>query len=134
MRRVKLVSLVIIVAVLAYAIVEREYIRHFFYAEEEHECIDKNNHNISDDENGGLSFYQGEVVSVEHGAGYTYIEIKEKTNITFWIAVERAEVNHGDYVLFQEELVAKDFYSKALDRTFKEIMFASNLHYRVSER
>ena len=59
-----------------------------------------------------MPFYQGEVVSFEHGGGYTYIEVKEKTNLTFWIAVERAEVKKGDIIKFQKELVMHDFKSK----------------------
>ena len=78
-------------------------------------------------------FYQGEVVNFEHGGGYTYIEVKEKTEMTFWIAVENADVNKGDYIRFQEELVMKDFKSKALNKTYDELMFASNLEYKVSE-
>ncbi len=78
-------------------------------------------------------YYQGEVVSVEHGGAYTYIEVKEKTEKTFWIAVSSADAKVGDFVRFQKELVMKDFKSKALKRTFKELMFASGLQYRVNK-
>ncbi len=76
-------------------------------------------------------FYQGEVVTVEQGGSYTYLEIKEKTEKTFWVAVNAADVKVGDYVRFQMELVTKDFKSKALKRTFKELMFGSSLQQRV---
>ena len=79
-------------------------------------------------------FYQGDVVSVEHGGAYSYIEVKEKTEKTFWIAVSNADVKVGDFVRFQKELVMKDFKSKALKRTFKELMFASALQYRVKSK
>ena len=78
-------------------------------------------------------FYQGVVVNFEHGGGYTYIEVKEKTDKTFWIAVEKAEVKKGDFIQFQKELVMHDFKSKALNKTFDEVMFASNLYYKVQE-
>ena len=78
-------------------------------------------------------FYQGEVVSVEHGGGYTYLEIKERTDLTFWVALERAEVKVGDFVRFQKEMVAKNFKSKALNITFDEIMFASHLQHKVKK-
>lgn len=78
-------------------------------------------------------YYQGEVVSVEHGGAYTYLEIREHTEETFWVAVNAAEVKVGDYVRFQKELVAKNFESKALDRTFDELMFASNLQHKVQK-
>ncbi|NOR87834.1 MAG: hypothetical protein GQ527_09515 [Bacteroidales bacterium] len=133
MRIVKIVSLVILVVGLVFAFVKKDSIQQFFQeGEQEHiEEID-HQHGSADDQQ-MKPFYQGEVVSVEQGGGYTYLEILEKTDMTFWIAVDKAEVQLGDYVLFQEELVAKDFHSKALDRTFDEIMFASNLQYKVSE-
>ena len=35
------------------------------------------------------------------------IEVKEKTELTFWIVVERADVKVGDYIRFQKDLVAR---------------------------
>ena len=76
-------------------------------------------------------YYQGEVVTVEHGGAYSYLEVKEHTEQTFWVAVNRTEVKVGDYVRFQQELVSKNFKSKALDRTFDELMFGSNLQHKI---
>ena len=76
-------------------------------------------------------YYQGEVVTVEHGGAYSYLEVKEHTEQTFWVAVNAAEVKVGDYVRFQKELVTKNFKSKALDRTFDELMFGSNLQHKI---
>ncbi len=78
-------------------------------------------------------FYQGEVVNIEHAGGYTYLEIKEHSEKTFWVAVSRAEVKKGDYVRFQKELVTEKFTSKTLNKTFDELMFASNLQYKVKK-
>jgi hypothetical protein len=78
-------------------------------------------------------YYQGEVMSVENGGSYTYLEVKEHTEATFWVAVNAAEVNVGDYVRFQKELITQNFKSKALDRTFKELMFGSNLQYKIQK-
>lgn len=78
-------------------------------------------------------YYQGEVVRVENGGSYTYLEVKEHTEETFWVAVNAAEVNIGDYVRFQKELVTQNFKSKALGRTFDMLMFGSNLQYKVKE-
>ena len=78
-------------------------------------------------------YYQGEVVTVEHGGAYSYLEVKEHTEATFWVAVNRTEVKEGDYVRFQQELVTQNFKSKALDRTFDELMFGSNLQYKVKK-
>ena len=76
-------------------------------------------------------YYQGEVVTVEHGGAYSYLEVKEHTQETFWVAVNRAEVHVGDYVRFQKELVTKNFKSKALGRTFDMLMFGSNLEHKI---
>lgn len=76
-------------------------------------------------------YYQGTAVTIKQGGSYTYIEVKEKTELTFWIAVSHTQAKVGDYIRFQKEIVAKDFKSKALNETFKEIMFASNLEYKV---
>ena len=76
-------------------------------------------------------YYEGEVVAVEQAGAYTYLEIKEKTEKTFWVAVSSADVKIGDYVRFQMELVTKNFKSKTLGRTFAEVMFASGLQQRI---
>ncbi len=76
-------------------------------------------------------YYQGEVISLQNAGGYTYLEVKEHSDKTFWVAVTRTEVQLGDYVRFQKELVTKNFISKTLNKTFEELMFASNLQYKV---
>lgn len=80
-------------------------------------------------------FYKGEVTQVLHGGGYTYLNIKERTKETFWIVVSRIDkVKTGDYIRFQKEFVTKNFKSKALNKIFKEIMFASNLSYKKHKK
>ncbi|WP_309496650.1 hypothetical protein [Sulfurovum sp.] len=78
-------------------------------------------------------FYQGEVVTIENAGPYSYLEIKEHSEKTFWVAVNKTEVKVGDYVRFHKELVTQNFKSKALDRTFEELMFGSNLQYKVKK-
>ncbi|MEA1880547.1 MAG: hypothetical protein U9N11_07880, partial [Campylobacterota bacterium] len=76
-------------------------------------------------------YYQGEVVTVEHGGAYSYLEVQEHTGETFWVAVNAAEVKVGDYIRFQKELVTQNFKSKALGKTFDELMFGSNLQHKI---
>ena len=76
-------------------------------------------------------YYQGEVVTVDQGGAYTYLEVKEQTEETFWVAVGSADVKVGDYVRFQKELVTQNFKSQALDRVFDELMFGSNLEHKI---
>jgi len=79
-------------------------------------------------------YYQGEVVTVEHGGAYSYLEVKEHTEETFWVAVNSADVKVGDHIRFQKELVTQNFKSKALNRTFKELMFASHLQHKIEKQ
>jgi len=133
MKVIKIVSLFIIIGGFVFAFTQREQIQHYFSEGEKQEHNEDMDQYDSEDRQEAKPFYQGEVVNIEQGGAYTYLEIMEKTDMTFWIAVEKADVQMGDFVLFQEELVAKNFHSKALDRTFDEIMFASNLQYKVAD-
>lgn len=84
-------------------------------------------------------FYQGTVQEVLQAGSYTYLKIAENLEIhqhqtkdsSFWIAVESISPNIGDHVRFQKELVTKNYESKILKRTFDELMFASNIQYKV---
>jgi hypothetical protein len=88
-------------------------------------------------------FYQGMIVELKDAAGYTYILIKEDLtghqheegheHNDFWIVVEKTTAKVGDEVRFQKELVTKNYLSKELNETFDELMFASNLQYKIKE-
>jgi len=75
--------------------------------------------------------FEGKVVDVIHGGGYTYLQIDD-TKKQYWVAVEGTKVEKGTEVRFTEELRAKNFESKALNRKFDEVVFASNLQYRTN--
>ena len=79
--------------------------------------------------------HEGVIKDVIHGGGYTYLEIEDAKK-SYWIAVEGVEIPKGLEVRFEEEMRAKNFQSKALNRTYDELMFASNLQHRtnVSEK
>ena len=74
--------------------------------------------------------FEGTVVDTLNGGGYTYLQIDD-TKKKYWVAVEGTKVEKGTEVRFTEELRAKNFESKSLNRTFDEIVFASNLQYRT---
>ncbi|DAB33578.1 MAG: hypothetical protein PWQ42_884 [Sulfurospirillum sp.] len=76
-------------------------------------------------------FYGGVVKEVIHAGGYTYLLVQEKNAGSFWAAVSSVGVKVGDEVRFQKEFVANKFHSKALNRDFEELMFASNIEYKV---
>ncbi len=132
MKIIKVVALSLLVVVIVFALIKKDGITRYFQFEEEQKHLSEMVNN-NDEQETVKAFYQGEVVSVEQGGTYTFIEIKEKTEMTFWIVVEKADVKIGDYVQFQKELIANNFESKTLKKTFKELMFASNLQYKVLE-
>jgi hypothetical protein len=134
MRIVKIISVVAIVAVLLYVFLYRNNEQEITPTPEGNvEIIEEPIHNHDHEEENIKPFYQGEIISIEHGGAYTYLEILEKTEMSFWIVVDKVDAKKGDFVMFQEDLVAENFHSKALDKTFDEIMFATNLQYRVKE-
>lgn len=73
--------------------------------------------------------FEGTVVDTLNGGGYTYMQIDD-TKKKYWVAVEGAQVPKGTEVRFTEEMKIKNFESKTLNRTFDEIVFASNLQHR----
>jgi hypothetical protein len=86
-------------------------------------------------------FYQGTIVEVLDAGGYSYFKIKESleghkhqpdpNHQDFWIVVERTPAKIGDEVRFQKELVTKNYTSESLNKTFDELMFASNIQRKV---
>lgn len=74
--------------------------------------------------------FEGVVVDTLDGGGYTYLQIEDAKK-KYWIAVEGLKIDKGTEVRFTEEVRAKNFESKSLNRTFDEIVFASNLQYRT---
>lgn len=102
-----------------------------------------NPHNTEIDKN--KPFYQGTVLETLDAGGYTYIKVKENLDDHvhkdckdshkefFWIVVERTAANTGDMIRFQKELVTKNYKSEILDKTFDELMFASNLQRKIAE-
>ncbi|MDD2382968.1 MAG: hypothetical protein PHN18_02125 [Sulfurospirillaceae bacterium] len=74
--------------------------------------------------------YEGVVVDTLNGGGYTYLYIEDAKK-KYWVAVEGVQIDKGMEVRFTEEMRVKNFESKSLNRTFDEIVFASNLQYRT---
>ena len=134
MKLLRIVLVIVLVATLLYVFVFRNLGQeNEIHMEEPVEHIEENAHEHLGEEQEVKPYYQGEIISIEHGGGYTFLEILESTDLSFWIVVDKVDAKKGDFVMFQEDIVAQDFYSKALDKTFDEIMFATNLQYRVSK-
>ncbi len=66
----------------------------------------------------------GEVLEVKDVDGYTYLRLKTKEGET-WAAVSQAPVKKGAEVAIGNVMVMHDFESKALKRTFQQILFGN---------
>lgn len=75
--------------------------------------------------------YTGVVVDILNGGGYTYLQIEDNFKKTHWAALEGVNIDKGVEVRFTEEMRAEKFESKTLNRTFENLIFASNLQYRT---
>jgi hypothetical protein len=68
----------------------------------------------------------GKVVETFDGGGYTYICL-EKDGKKAWAAVPATKVNLGDQIELQPGMPMPNFKSKALNRTFDNIIFSSGV-------
>ncbi|MHC3994658.1 OB-fold nucleic acid binding domain-containing protein [Thiomicrolovo sp. ZZH C-3] len=64
------------------------------------------------------------VVETMDAGGYTYMKVSEGKE-AYWVAVTATKVKVGDNVSFSEQMWMPNFKSRALDRTFDKILFAS---------
>jgi hypothetical protein len=69
---------------------------------------------------------QGKVLETMSGAGYTYLLIENGTKKT-WAAIPESKIEVGQEVAVQPGMVMKSFESKALGKTFEEIIFSPGL-------
>lgn len=67
---------------------------------------------------------KGVVLEVRDVQSYTYLRLKTKDGDT-WAAVNRARVNPGAEVTIEKAMLMHDFESKAMQRTFKKIIFGN---------
>ena len=68
----------------------------------------------------------GKVIEVIDGGGYSYIEL-ESDNKKVWIAGIQVEAKVGDIVSYIENVTMENFTSRALNKTFDKIIFASSV-------
>ena len=65
---------------------------------------------------------KGKVIDIKNSGGYIYLQIKTEKE-TLWAAVPGAEVKIGDVVSIDAQMRTKQYTSKALDITFKNVIF-----------
>ena len=65
----------------------------------------------------------GKAAEVINSGGYTYVRVENGKTST-WVATAEQKIAKGADVSFPSGIVMKDFRSKSLNRTFKEIVFS----------
>jgi len=69
---------------------------------------------------------KGKVLESMDSAGYTFLNVETDAGQK-WVAVNQTPVEVGEEVTFMDGMVMQNFFSKALDRTFPEIIFSGGL-------
>lgn len=67
---------------------------------------------------------EGQVLEVRDAAPYTYLRLKTAQGET-WAAIEQAPLKVGQQVTIHQPMVMRNFESKALKKTFDQIVFGS---------
>jgi len=70
---------------------------------------------------------QGRIINHINVPGYSYLEV-ENNGQRFWVAGNPVEFNQGDVVAWGQAAIMKNFHSKALNRTFDNILFVSEIY------
>ena len=71
--------------------------------------------------------YYGKILEIKDAMGYKYLKVEEEGK-TLWVAIASAPVKVGEKIGYDKQTIMKDFKSKSLGRTFKEIIFASSVY------
>jgi hypothetical protein len=79
---------------------------------------------VADEE---LTGNTGQVLSVVQVPGYTYIEVRNNGR-NLWLAGNPVEVSEGAVISWSDSAMMRNFQSKALNRTFDELMFVSAIY------
>lgn len=68
----------------------------------------------------------GKVLSAQNAAGYSYLEVETHVG-TRWVAAPQAAIEPGQTVTWSGASPMRNFTSKALNKTFDEILFAGRV-------
>ena len=69
----------------------------------------------------------GKILSIENAMGYKYLKVDEN-GTEQWVAIANAPVKIGETIGYDKRTIMKDFKSKSLGKSFKEIIFASDVY------
>ena len=71
--------------------------------------------------------HYGTILEIKDVMEYKYLKINENGK-EIWVAILKVPVAVGDKIGYDKKIVMRDFKSKALDQTFKEIYFSSDVY------
>ena len=71
--------------------------------------------------------FYAKVLSIQQVMGYKYLQVDENGK-KIWIAIANAPVEVGQKIGYDKRTILKNFRSKSLNKTFKEIVFASEVY------
>ena len=71
--------------------------------------------------------FYGTILEIKPVMGYKYLKVDEDGS-TRWVAISDAPVKVGEKIGYDKRTVMKDFKSKVLGKTFKEIIFANDIY------
>ncbi len=71
--------------------------------------------------------FYGKILSIESAMGYKYLKVDEN-GTERWVAIANAPVKVGEKIGYDKRTIMKDFKSKSLGKSFKEIIFASDVY------
>jgi len=71
--------------------------------------------------------YYGKILEIKGAMGYKYLKVDEN-GTQLWVAIANAPVAVGDRIGYDKKMVMKNFESKTLGKTFKEVIFASDVY------
>lgn len=74
-----------------------------------------------------LTGNKGQVLSVIQVPGYTYVEVRNNGR-SLWLAGNPVEIEEGEVISWSDAAMMRNFQSKALNRTFEELMFVSAIY------
>jgi len=69
----------------------------------------------------------GKILEKKEVMGYDYLKVDEN-GTQRWVAIAKAPVKVGDTIGYDTRTVMRDFKSKSLGRTFKEVVFANEVY------
>ncbi|MDT3696703.1 MAG: hypothetical protein ROY99_09965 [Ignavibacterium sp.] len=56
---------------------------------------------------------------------YSYLKVNENNN-SYWIAVNKMDINPGEYLMFSQAMEMQNFKSESLNKTFDKILFVDD--------